>query len=434
MLQEQAARPGVQSQRHDDALEQWCLRPLFQYLDAERRAVVGSDIRQVGTCNGASVIVSSGDVAAAAPSSSIVDLLIREGVVDHTLWDMPSPGSTLLADTLSVDQRQRFEEALQSEVAAIVEMEDNRPASARRLCLWRWRWVQRRRELREAELRGRRVPASGLQDRLTAGLAERHDTTGPLTLHLSEKGDHKPVLLFCAELPDSEAGQRLGLKFLINAILDLIHDALMKVHEGMRQHWPLSSRKAVAVFVYSYELDNQDEQYDQIYRVVNDAMRNRKVAVVDFFRPFIWELSRALADLPPVSRVVYRGINCRIDPHMYERDDIVIWGAFSSASQDKEVAREFAKGESGTLFLVTSTGSRPIEFLSKYPDEAEVLFAPDSVFRVTGALIADTELGSLYTHLDNIVMTQCGGPWSGVRPRDADVVSVRRSSTESLYQ
>ena len=197
----------------------------------------------------------------------------------------------------------------------------------------------------------------------------------------------------------------------------------MKVHEGMRQHWPLSSRKSVAIFVYSYELDNQDEQYDQIYSVLNRAMRNRQADVVEFFHPLIWELDQALAALPAFSGLVYRGIDCRLPPHMYERGSTISWAAFSSASQDKEIAKEFTKAENGTLFLVTSTGAKSIERISQFPDEVEVLFAPNAAFRVTETLIADTALGSFYTTQDNIVMCQYEGRWGETAPELASLTS-----------
>ena len=108
-----------------------------------------------------------------------------------------------------------LEDALQSEVAAIVEMDDNRPLCARRLCSWRRRWTQRRGERREAELRGRRVPVSGMEQRLSAGLGEGDAFTGALPLHLSEYHNDKPLLLFCAQLPDNEVSPLSPASFSI---------------------------------------------------------------------------------------------------------------------------------------------------------------------------------------------------------------------------
>ena len=77
------------------AYERCCLRTLFQHLDPQGRLIIGSEVRLVDSWDGASVVVSSGHIAAVAPSSHILDLLIKEGVVDHTLWDIPCNGQVV---------------------------------------------------------------------------------------------------------------------------------------------------------------------------------------------------------------------------------------------------------------------------------------------------------------------------------------------------
>jgi len=73
------------------------------------------------------------------------------------------------------------------------------------------------------------------------------------------------------------------------------------------------------------------------------------------------------------------------------------------------VAAEFAEGESGTLFFLTSVNAKPISAISRFPEEAEVLFPPNTVFEITSNLLGNSEIGSFYGRVDNIAMTETTG-------------------------
>eukprot|EP00667_Euglena_gracilis_P018574 EG_transcript_19737 len=147
---------------------------------------------------------------------------------------------------------------------------------------------------------------------------------------------------------------------------------------------------------------------------MNKAMRLRDMPKVEYWRPLIWDIDMALRALPSYEGKSYRGIKCQVSPAEFVVGGTICWTAFSSASQRKAVAEEFAKPPAegrgvGTLFFVTSFGAKPISAISRYPDEAEVLFPPNTLFQVTSTLFGDSEIGEFYKVVDNVAMTQVAG-------------------------
>eukprot|EP00669_Euglena_mutabilis_P006780 TRINITY_DN2277_c0_g2_i1.p1 TRINITY_DN2277_c0_g2~~TRINITY_DN2277_c0_g2_i1.p1 ORF type:complete len:175 (+),score=45.61 TRINITY_DN2277_c0_g2_i1:534-1058(+) len=139
---------------------------------------------------------------------------------------------------------------------------------------------------------------------------------------------------------------------------------------------------------------------------MNKAMRLRHAKLIDYWRPLIWEIDVALEAFPSYRGKAFRGINCTIDPAEYRVGSKICWPSFSSGSQDRGVAEEFAKGESGTLFFLTSLNAKPISAISRFPEEAEVLFPPNTVFEVTSFLLGASEIGAFYGRVDNIAMAE----------------------------
>ena len=89
----------------------------------------------------------------------------------------------------------------------------------------------------------------------------------------------------------------------------------------------------------------------------------------------------SLQALPPFKGKLYRGVNCWMRSDQYRPGDSVCWPAFSSASQSQTVADDCAKGAEATLFCLQSHTGKAIAMVSRYPEEAEVLFGPNTVFK-----------------------------------------------------
>ena len=70
------------------------------------------------------------------------------------------------------------------------------------------------------------------------------------------------------------------------------------------------------------------------------------------------------------------------------------------------MAEDFVKGDEGTLFFLQSTAARAISRFSKFPDEDEVIFRPNTVFEITSTLYGTSEIGEFYASVDNIAMVE----------------------------
>eukprot|EP00667_Euglena_gracilis_P002627 EG_transcript_2629 len=135
------------------------------------------------------------------------------------------------------------------------------------------------------------------------------------------------------------------------------------------------------IFMYTLESD--------LYRVCNRVMRDADEAGIATWRPFIHHLDQALLGLPAQTATLYRGIAIPFDLAKYDVGKTVHWASFTSASAVMDVAVSFLQGDFGLLFIIKQESGRAISLYSFYPDEAELLHRPNSVWRVTGIFEAD---------------------------------------------
>ena len=101
---------------------------------------------------------------------------------------------------------------------------------------------------------------------------------------------------------------------------------------------------------------------------------------------------------------------------MYNNGYRICWPAFSSASMRRATAEEFIARDSGpapgTLFFLQSLSARHIAKFSRYPEEEEVLFRPNTVFQITSSVQGCSDIQFFYSNtghimdIDNIAMQE----------------------------
>eukprot|EP01124_Arcella_intermedia_P026772 TRINITY_DN5111_c0_g7_i1.p2 TRINITY_DN5111_c0_g7~~TRINITY_DN5111_c0_g7_i1.p2 ORF type:complete len:112 (-),score=34.15 TRINITY_DN5111_c0_g7_i1:9-320(-) len=74
-------------------------------------------------------------------------------------------------------------------------------------------------------------------------------------------------------------------------------------------------------------------------------------------------------------------MDCQLEE--YKTGKVVVWRAFSSSTKKINVAIDFIKGKKGTLFMINSKTSREISDFSAMKSEEEVLFLPNTTFKIT---------------------------------------------------
>ena len=120
---------------------------------------------------------------------------------------------------------------------------------------------------------------------------------------------------------------------------------------------------------------------------MNQAMRGEPDSPeLGIWRPVIYHIENALSKLKvgPLPQL-YRGM-----PHAvtgYDEGTFVLWDAFSSSTSDANIVKQFTDEVncSGTIFILkplAESHGRCINFLSEFKEESEVLFRPNTWFRV----------------------------------------------------
>ena len=345
------------------------------------------------------VLAVPGACSAAAPDPEALRLLVQRGLVDPALWKVGAKAADALTWQFGGDHRQQwFAEALTqffglclSKPRGVV-IEDvglpMEPAGVPPVG-------------REAGDRcgtrgtGRAVAESRFTDGLAAAKAQR------CTFYWADYCPTVSSFQFCMALPNNP----LGLRFSGAALYLMCSDCILKVYELRRQRIILTPLHIVPIYLYTYELKDP-EGGDQIYSAMNSAMRTGDTAGLKFWRPLLWHLDQALQVLPAYKGKLYRGINIRFSEAEFCAGQTICWPAFSSASTKQSVAEEFVKGDDGTLFFIQSAGAKAISKFSQFPEEAEVLFQPNTTFHITSTLYGTSDIGQFYSGVDNIALSE----------------------------
>eukprot|EP01124_Arcella_intermedia_P033777 TRINITY_DN8205_c0_g1_i1.p1 TRINITY_DN8205_c0_g1~~TRINITY_DN8205_c0_g1_i1.p1 ORF type:complete len:455 (-),score=135.81 TRINITY_DN8205_c0_g1_i1:166-1530(-) len=135
----------------------------------------------------------------------------------------------------------------------------------------------------------------------------------------------------------------------------------------------LKPEQVALIYIYTLE--------SPFYPALNAAMRSGKEEDWKIYQNFIYHCCTALNMLPPFQGHLYRGIDCQLED--YQVGKVVVWRAFSSSTKNIEVSIQFLKQKKGTLFLINSSTSREIQQFSAMQSEDEVLFLPNTCFKIT---------------------------------------------------
>ena len=184
---------------------------------------------------------------------------------------------------------------------------------------------------------------------------------------------------------------RPELRALVPRMAVLVEDVEFKAQQLAYEDVPvqLPPNEMTALIAYTY--DTQSGKNDgQLYYELNKALRKRKPderkQTLEVWGGFLFYLLSALAKLEDVQTVVYRGYPDKATVvEQYTVDRPIQWGAFSSASRDVEVTKQFTHKATGVIFKLTLCAGKAIEAYSYFAAEAEVLISPQARFTVASA-------------------------------------------------
>jgi hypothetical protein len=167
------------------------------------------------------------------------------------------------------------------------------------------------------------------------------------------------------------------------------------------KHEGFTIRDLMCLNLYTTEFSGGNS----LYKIMNANLCHSDRRKVRPFVKYIWLLLKAMTKCEPSpARTVFRGLKEVDLTGAYSKNQIIQWSAFSSATSDLEVQKQFCGKEGCRTLLsieLTTKSGRDISKYSFTPDEREVLLPPNTRFKVTGLL----DLGNSLTmiHLRELV-------------------------------
>ena len=175
---------------------------------------------------------------------------------------------------------------------------------------------------------------------------------------------------------------------------------------------PLAPTHAAALYAYTEETP--------LYVKLNYTMRTPHTdrtptdTELKRYADFLVHTQSALGCLPPhVSELqgkVYRGIKVLLNHDVYAPGKRITWQAFSSSTKKQTATLDFVnqlpgRNLMGSLFVIDSITAKDIRHFSAIPDEEEVLFPPNSQFKVEKVVASEQEKKALLKDLGAYNMT-----------------------------
>jgi hypothetical protein len=85
---------------------------------------------------------------------------------------------------------------------------------------------------------------------------------------------------------------------------------------------------------------------------------------------------------------VYRAVYTNFDKMTYSLGSTIKWNTFSVCSTEYSCVTDLIEGTKGIIFLIQSKNGRLINKYSKTPEDNDVIFLPESTFRITAHYVA----------------------------------------------
>lgn len=184
----------------------------------------------------------------------------------------------------------------------------------------------------------------------------------------------------------------------------ILRSKLQRLPPGVAK---LPRDEALAVVSYSYDLGDHstlDNSDDNLYKALNNALRERNVTAVQKLKPFLAYLMGGISRLPLYAGEVQRGVpgtkeNLLMVRQHYLQGMGIFWNAFTSTSTSAVKAKSFAGGCGGIIFRIKVVNGRSIAAYSAIPDENEILLSLNTEFVVTGECTLDRTDGYYYVDM-----------------------------------
>ena len=212
------------------------------------------------------------------------------------------------------------------------------------------------------------------------------------------------------EITMREALKTAGLKGeLANKVIEDCYKKARDIEEDNKLPRGLTVDDAAVIAMYTFDFGRKDLYDYNPYRIINNALRERRGKELEKAKDLIYILMKALRKLPVVhGKDLYRGIivdayerpNQQAAPSGskpypklsdYKKGAEITWDALSSTSPDMEVTRQFlaqktVAGKIGILFTIKGGWGYDVQPYSLFPKESEILVEPERQFTIEAVL------------------------------------------------
>eukprot|EP01012_Entosiphon_sulcatum_P016671 TRINITY_DN21591_c0_g1_i1.p1 TRINITY_DN21591_c0_g1~~TRINITY_DN21591_c0_g1_i1.p1 ORF type:complete len:362 (-),score=38.09 TRINITY_DN21591_c0_g1_i1:131-1150(-) len=187
----------------------------------------------------------------------------------------------------------------------------------------------------------------------------------------------------------------------------LLRKADSFVREHKRDPFGPSNEALLTIFAFTYE--NPSDAFT-LHHCVSRSMRSGAEADAFKFRQFVYHMSNTITTLPPYIGEVFRGVRGTVTSRHYHSGAAFVWSQFTSATKLMPVATAC---EPLTVFIIASRTGRLISHLSPRPNDEEVVFLPNSVFRVINFTPMNRDIGHPFDvmELEEITATNNRATW-----------------------
>ena len=150
----------------------------------------------------------------------------------------------------------------------------------------------------------------------------------------------------------------------------------------------LTGDEAKAIFLYTCEMPKKESS---VYHGLNECLRSRDRSNLTPYLPFTKLLLSGLSKLQqPVNRNLWRGVSTDLYDLYIDKigKTIIFWG-FTSTTTDMRALKHFMP-VGGTIFCIRVQYASSVQDFSSFREEAEVLIAAGTVFRILNVYRADS--------------------------------------------
>jgi len=151
---------------------------------------------------------------------------------------------------------------------------------------------------------------------------------------------------------------QLLTKFPVMSKIEIVIEECNDWYEGWRYDddlnpYGLDKDEVFAIVTYTHDLYNKAQKEENFYFQLNEFLRRRNQSEMEIWSSYLYYILTALKKIPDVEITIYRGIPASSMSKIqkeYKQNRPIHWSGFSSSSNNKEVAKQFA-GANGIIFL-----------------------------------------------------------------------------------